>query len=79
VQRTKEYIEGREATENFERGMKALFQVPKSAVLPKKATKQSTTLRKTKQADKTRRGFAFPPSLSVRGAAIGLCLLVRSK
>jgi hypothetical protein len=27
-----EYIEGRQATQNFEEGMKALFKVPKDAV-----------------------------------------------
>ena len=30
-----EYIEGPEALENFKRGMKALFKVPKSVVLEK--------------------------------------------
>ena len=51
-----EYREGREATENFEKGMKVLFQVQKSAVLPKKAKvkKQGTTLRKTKRAVRRR-------------------------
>jgi hypothetical protein len=47
-----EYREGPEATENFEKGMKALFQVPKSAVLAKKAKKPGTTLRKAKRSDK---------------------------
>ncbi|HXM65682.1 MAG TPA: hypothetical protein VN911_03045 [Candidatus Acidoferrum sp.] len=48
-----EYKEGPEAKENFERGMKALFQVPKSAVLPReKVKKQGTTLRKPKRPDK---------------------------
>jgi len=50
--RKAEYREGPEATENFEKGMKALFQVPKDAVLPKKTKKRSTTLRKTKRSDK---------------------------
>jgi hypothetical protein len=31
-----EYIEGAKARENFERGMIALFKVPKTAVLKKK-------------------------------------------
>jgi hypothetical protein len=52
TKRRPEYREGPEATENFERGMMALFQIPKSAVLPKKAKKQGTTLRKTKRSDK---------------------------
>ena len=47
-----QYREGREATESFEKGMKALFQVPKAAVLPKKTKKQGITLRKTKRSDK---------------------------
>jgi len=50
-----EYIEGLKATENFEEGMKALFQVPKSAVVrPQKKGKQQRTIsvRKTKRADK---------------------------
>jgi len=48
-----EYREGPEATENFEKGTKALFQVPKDAVLPKKKTskKAAPTLRKTKRSD----------------------------
>jgi hypothetical protein len=50
-----EYIEGAEALENFERGMKAVFQVPKaSAVAPKKknAKRPGATSRKSKHADK---------------------------
>lgn len=34
--KTPEYSEGPKALENFERGMKALFQVPKDAVPAKK-------------------------------------------
>lgn len=34
--KTYEYNEGPKAQENFERGMKALFQVPKDAVKDKK-------------------------------------------
>jgi hypothetical protein len=48
-----EYREGPEATERFERGMKALFQVPKATVIVgKKGKKQATTLRKPKRSDK---------------------------
>jgi len=47
--RKAEFREGPEATE---KGMKTLFQVPKSAVLPKKTKKQGTTLRKTERSDK---------------------------
>jgi hypothetical protein len=38
-----EYTEGREATENFERGMKALFRVPKtvSEMQPKSNAKKA--------------------------------------
>jgi hypothetical protein len=43
-----EYIEGSKATENFEQGMKALFNVPKDAVV--KAEKQ----RKRKKASRAR-------------------------
>lgn len=34
--KTPEYIEGKQAQENFEEGMKALFRVPKEAVPAKK-------------------------------------------
>ena len=34
--KTYEYNEGKQAKENFERGMKALFRVPKDAVPAKK-------------------------------------------
>jgi len=49
-----EYLEGRKATENFEQGMKALFKVPKAAIMRKNNRKQSkgTTSRKTKRSDK---------------------------
>lgn len=52
-----EYIEGREALENFEQGMKALFKVPKDAVVKaeqkaKKKRARSASLRKSKTADK---------------------------
>jgi hypothetical protein len=48
------YTEGPEAQENFERGMKALFKVPKAAIVPrKKRTPQpkATSVRKTKRTD----------------------------
>lgn len=49
-----EYVEGKQATENFEEGMKALFKVPKgSVVMPlKKRVKPSPSQRKSKNADK---------------------------
>jgi hypothetical protein len=49
-----EYIEGQQATANFEEGMTALFKVPKRAVaLPKKNAKQprAATSRKSKRSD----------------------------
>ena len=33
-----EYHEGKQAQEDFEKGMKAIFQVPKDAKQPKKGT-----------------------------------------
>lgn len=46
-----EYTEGPKALENFERGMKALFKVPKGATVQgKKASRPSS--RKPKRADK---------------------------
>jgi hypothetical protein len=53
-----EYIEGKEATENFEQGMKALFNVPKDAVVAvekkakKKRASRRASLRKPKASDK---------------------------
>ena len=48
-----EYREGPEATENFERGMKALFNVPKAAIVQAKKKKpKSSSLRKPKRSDK---------------------------
>jgi hypothetical protein len=48
-----EYIEGREAKQRFERGMKALFQVPKADVVKKqkRQAKKAATLRKSKRSD----------------------------
>jgi len=48
-----EYNEGQKAKRNFERGMIALFKVPKSAVLKaKKQPKKAASSRKSKRADK---------------------------
>lgn len=51
---TTEYREGPEAKGRFERGMKALFQVPKAEVVKKqkKQAKKAATLRKSKRSDK---------------------------
>jgi hypothetical protein len=49
----REYIEGREATENFEEGMKALFKATKEKIEPlKKRTPKAFSVRKTKRSDK---------------------------
>jgi len=51
--KTCEYIEGPEAHKNFERGMIALFKVPKSAVQKaKKQPKKDASSRKSKKYDK---------------------------
>ncbi|MHB8216232.1 MAG: hypothetical protein ACYDDS_09150 [Candidatus Sulfotelmatobacter sp.] len=51
-----EYIEGRQAAENFEEGMKALFKVPKDEVVKAEKKKQKSSrasrLRKEKLSDK---------------------------
>jgi hypothetical protein len=50
-----EYVEGREATENFEDGMKVLFKVPKVDVArPKKnrTRPKAASVRKSKRSDK---------------------------
>jgi hypothetical protein len=48
-----EYWEGPKAKEDFERGMIALFKVPKTAVLKtKKQVKKLATSRKSKCPDK---------------------------
>jgi hypothetical protein len=48
-----EYREGPEATANFERGMKALFNVPKAAIVQAKKKKpKPSSLRKPKRSDK---------------------------
>ena len=45
--KTYEYHEGTEAKENFEKGMKALFQVPKNAVPEKKKPAKKRAKRST--------------------------------
>ena len=54
--KTPEYVEGRLARENFEEGMKALFKVPKDAVVKAENKKQKASrasrLRKPKLSDK---------------------------
>ena len=48
-----EYIEGSKALENFERGMVALFKVPKRAIgTERKKGRKLATKRKSKRADK---------------------------
>jgi hypothetical protein len=51
-----EYIEGRQASENFEQGMKALFKVPKNEVVKAEKKKQKASrasrLHKPKRSDK---------------------------
>ncbi len=53
-----QYTEGREAQENFEGGMKALFSVPKDAAVKaekkakKKRASRSASLRKPRPSDK---------------------------
>jgi hypothetical protein len=47
-----EYIEGPKALENFERGMIAVFKVPKIAIGPRKKGRKMTTARKKKRSDK---------------------------
>lgn len=52
-----EYTEGPKATENFEEGMKALFNVPKDAVVKaekrrKKKASRAQSVRKPRLSDK---------------------------
>jgi len=76
-----EYEEGPKALENFERGMKALFQVPQAAIVrAEKKKRKSASLEEAETCrTRTRRGVAFPPSLSFRSAAIRPCLLFRHR
>jgi hypothetical protein len=50
--RKPEYVEGPEALKNFERGMIALFKVPKTAIGGRKKGRKLTAPRKKKRADK---------------------------
>jgi hypothetical protein len=56
--KTPDYIEGLQAQETFEEGMKALFKVPKDAVVAvekkakKKRASRRASLRKPKVSDK---------------------------
>jgi hypothetical protein len=50
-----EYTEGPKALKNFERGMKALFQVPKPAIVQRKKRTlkaKAPSVRKPKSSDK---------------------------
>jgi hypothetical protein len=53
-----EYIEGQQATKNFEEGMKALFKVPKDSVVKaetkekRKKASRASSQRKPKTSDK---------------------------
>jgi hypothetical protein len=54
-----EYIEGTKAQENFEEGMKALFNVPKGAVVKaekkaqkKRSSSRAQSVRKPRESDK---------------------------
>jgi hypothetical protein len=50
----REYVEGSKALENFERGMIALFKVPKTAIgKARKEGRKLTTSRKPKRRDKS--------------------------
>jgi hypothetical protein len=51
--KTPEYIEGPEALKNFERGMIALFKVPKAAIVKaQKREKLASSERKPKKSDR---------------------------
>jgi hypothetical protein len=47
-----EYREGLDALKNFERGMKALFKVPRAAIVQAKKKPKPSSLRKPKLSDK---------------------------
>ena len=49
-----EYLEGKQAQENFKEGMKALFKIPKAALVKaeKKKNLRASQLRKPKPSDK---------------------------
>jgi hypothetical protein len=75
-----QYTEGPKALENFEEGMKAIFKVPKDAVVL--AAKKGKVLPASRVyvnpsvPTRTRRGVPLPSSLSLRGTAIRSCLSV---
>ncbi|HEY7403570.1 MAG TPA: hypothetical protein VIB39_08615 [Candidatus Angelobacter sp.] len=52
--KTYEYHEGKQAQEDFEEGMKALFQVPKDAVPAKKKPAKKRAKSKTSERDVSR-------------------------
>jgi len=49
-----EYTEGPKAQENFERGMKALFQIPKKAVTKQEKKNRKKRAKKTSEHDVSR-------------------------
>jgi hypothetical protein len=49
-----EYHEGKQAQEDFEKGMKALFQVPKDAVPAKKKPAKKRAKKKTSEREVSR-------------------------
>jgi len=51
--KTYEYREGSKARENFEKGMKALFQVPKDAASPKRKARKKRA-KKSSESDVSR-------------------------
>lgn len=52
--KTPEYIEGKKALENFESGMKSLFQVPKDSVPSKKKPAKKRAKKATSERDVSR-------------------------
>jgi hypothetical protein len=54
ILKTPEYIEGPKALESFERGLKALFQVPKDAVPSKKKARKKRAKKTTSERDVSR-------------------------
>jgi len=47
-----DYVEGQKATKNFEEGMKAIFKVPKAAIVQGKNRGKAASFRKPKKSDK---------------------------
>ena len=52
--KTYEYNEGKKAQENFDSGMKALFQVPKEAVTKQEKKARNKRAKKTSERDASR-------------------------